>query len=110
MPSGTTVSFNPNPIPAPGGGTSTMAIMVGANTPLGTYPITVTGNGGGMQHNFTVTLMVISSVWQQGFDFRGSSNFVNDPPGATGVIFDTIFPTVGGLTTYGWSYTATFRR
>ena len=109
MPSGTTVSFNPNPIPAPGGGTSTMTITVGANTPLGSYPITVTGNGGGIQHNFTVTLMVISSVWQQGFDFRGSSNFVNDPPGATGVTLDTIFPTVGGLTTYGWSYTATFQ-
>ena len=62
-----------------------MTIMVGANTPLGTYPITVTGNGGGIQHNFTVTLMVISSVWQQGFDFRGSSNFVTDPPGATDV-------------------------
>jgi uncharacterized membrane protein len=108
MPSGTTVSFNPNPIPAPGGGASTMTITVGANTPLGTYPITVTGNGGGIQHNFTVTLAVISSLWQQGFDFRGSSNFVNDPPGATGVTLDTIFPTVGGLTTYGWSYTATF--
>ena len=53
--------------------------------------------------------MVISSVWQQGFDFRGSSNFVNDPPGATGVTLDTIFPTVGGLTTYGWSYTAVFQ-
>ena len=108
MPAGATVSFNPNPIPAPGGGTSTMTIMVGANTPLGTYPITVTGNGGGLQHNFTVTLMVVSSVWQQGFDFRGSLNFVTDPPGATGVVLDTIFPTVGGLTTYGWSYTATF--
>ncbi len=108
VPSGTTVSFNPNPIPAPGGGTSTMAIMVGANTPLGTYPITVTGNGGGLQHSFTVTLMVISSVWQQGFDFRDSQNFVNDPAGATDVIFTTIFPTVGGLTTYGWSYSCNF--
>ena len=107
MPSGTTVSFNPNPIPAPGGGASTMTIMVGANTPLGTYPITVTGNGGGLQHNFTVMLMVVSSVWQQGFDFRGSLSFVNDPPGATGVVLDTVYPTVGGLTTYGWLYTAT---
>ena len=107
MPPGTKVSFNPNPIPAPGGGTSTMAITVGATTPLGTYPITVTGNGGGIQRSFTVHLMVISSVWQQGFDFRGSQNFVNDPPGAAGVTQNTIFPTVGGLTTYGWSYTAT---
>jgi len=82
---------------------------VGANTPLGTYPITVTGNGGGIQHNFTVTLIVISPVWQQGFDFRGSSNFVADPPGATGVEFDTTFPTVGDLTTYGWWYGATFQ-
>src|SRR5271165_4821519 len=76
MPPGTTVSFNPNPIPAPGGGTSTMTIMVGANTPLGSYPITVTGNGAGLQHNFTVTLIVISSVWQQGFDFRDRKSVV----------------------------------
>ena len=107
-PSGTTVGFNPNPIPAPGGGTSTMTITVGANTPLGTYPIKVTGNGGGTQHNFTVTLSVISSVWQQGFDFRTTRNFVNDPPGAAYVGQQTIFPTEGGLTTYGWSYTSSF--
>ena len=58
MPSGTTVSFNPNPIPAPGSGNSTMTITVGGSTPLGTYPITVTGNGGGIQQNTTVTLTV----------------------------------------------------
>ena len=107
VPSGSTVSFNPNPIPAPGGGTSAMTITVGANTPLGTYPITVTGKGGGLQHNFTVTLVVISSVWQQGFDFRGTLNFVTDPPGATGIVGNTTYPTQGGLTTYGWLYTAT---
>src|SRR5208283_5095008 len=56
LPSGTTVSFNPNPIAAPGAGNSTMTITVGASTPLGTYPITVTGNGGGVQQNTTVTL------------------------------------------------------
>src|SRR5208337_1720070 len=49
VPSGTTVSFNPNPIPAPGSGNSTMTVTVGASTVLGTYPITVTGNGGGIQ-------------------------------------------------------------
>jgi len=108
MPAGTTVSFNPNPIPAPGGGSSTMTITVAANTPLGTYPIIVTGNGGGIQHTFTVSLMVISSVWQQGFDFRSSVGFVNDPPGATDVIQSTVYPTTGTLTSYGWSYTANF--
>ena len=50
VPTGTTVSFNPQTIPAPGAGTSAMTIMAGTNTPLGTYPITVTGNGGGNQH------------------------------------------------------------
>jgi uncharacterized membrane protein len=57
-PSGTTVSFNPTTIPAPGNGTSTMTITVGTNTALGTYPITVTGNGGGVQQTTTVTLTV----------------------------------------------------
>jgi hypothetical protein len=58
VPSGTTVSFAPNPIPAPGSGNSTMSISVGGNTPAGTYPITVTGNGGGTQQSTTVTLTV----------------------------------------------------
>jgi uncharacterized membrane protein len=61
VPTGTTVSFNPNPIPAPGNGSSAMTINVGANTALGTYPITVTGKGGGIQHSTTVTLTVTSN-------------------------------------------------
>ncbi len=39
-----------------------MTITVGASTPLGTYPITVTGNGGGVQQNVTVTLTVTAQV------------------------------------------------
>ncbi len=58
LPSGTTANFNPNPIPAPGSGSSLMTINVGASTPAGTYPITVTGNGGGIQQYTTVTLTV----------------------------------------------------
>ena len=108
VPSGTTVSFNPNPIPAPGAGNSTMTITVGGSTPVGTYPITVTGNGGGIQRNTTVTLTVTSSSgWAVGFDFRNSAGFVKDPPGASGVTLTSIFPTEGELATYGWSYTAT---
>jgi hypothetical protein len=57
-PTGTTVSFSPNPIAASGGGNSTMTISVGASTAAGTYPITVTGNGGGIQQNATLTLTV----------------------------------------------------
>jgi uncharacterized membrane protein len=58
VPNGTTVSFSPNPIAAPGSGSSIMTIDVGAGTALGTYPITVTGSGGGLQHSTTVTLTV----------------------------------------------------
>src|SRR5271166_315943 len=66
MPTGTTVSFNPSTIPAPGEGNSTMTITVGSSTPTGTYPITVTGNGGGVQQNATVALTVTAG---------GQSNF-----------------------------------
>jgi hypothetical protein len=62
MPSGATLSFSPNPIAAPGSGGSTMTITVGSGTALGTYPITVTGNGGGIQQNATVTLIVSNTV------------------------------------------------
>ena len=61
-PAGTTVTFNPTAIPAPGSGTSTMTINVGSTTPVGTYPMTVTGNGGGIQQSTTVTLTVTATT------------------------------------------------
>ena len=39
-----------------------MTITVGSSTPMGTYPITVTGNGGGIQHTATVNLTVTAQV------------------------------------------------
>src|SRR5215469_9068347 len=39
VPTGTTVSFSPNPIAAPGSGSSTMTIAVGSSTAVGTYTI-----------------------------------------------------------------------
>ncbi len=73
VPAGSTVSFDPNPIPAPGSGNSTMTITVG-NTPVGSYPITVTGNGGGIQQNATVTL-VVTAAGNQGL----SNAYVGQP-------------------------------
>jgi uncharacterized membrane protein len=61
MPAGTTVNFDPPTIPAPGAGSSTMTMTVGNNTPTGTYPITVTGSGGGLLQTVTVTLTVTGS-------------------------------------------------
>ncbi len=61
MPLGMTVGFNPDPIPAPGAGSSTMSISVFLTTKLGTYPITVTGNGGGIKQSTVVTITVTAS-------------------------------------------------
>src|SRR5271167_2065894 len=84
-----------------------MTIMVGSSTPMGTYPITVTGSGGGIQQNATVTLTVTSSSgWGIGFDFRNTSTFVTDPPGDTYVLSTTAYPTKGNGVTYGWVKTS----
>src|SRR5262249_36903333 len=106
VPSGTTVSFSPNLISAPGGGSSTMSILVGSSTPTATYPITVTGDGAGIQQNTTVTLTVTAvGGWQQGFDFRNTANFVTDPLGDTHVLPSTAYPTMVNGVTFGWTNT-----
>jgi hypothetical protein len=58
QPSGVTVTFATNPIPAPGTGNSLMTMAVGASVTPGTYTITVTGVGGGITHTTTVSLTV----------------------------------------------------
>ena len=103
VPTGTTVSFNPQTIPAPGSGSSTMTVTVGSSTPLGIYPITVTGNGGGVQQSATVNLTVTSLTWAQAFDFRNTSTYVTDPPGDTYVLPTTKYPTTVNGATFGWT-------
>lgn len=106
-PSGTTVSFNPVTISAPGAGTSTMTISVGANTAPGTYPITVTAAGGGIQHNTTVNLTVTTQLtFQQGFNFRATAGYVSDPSNTTHVMSTTAYPTKVGNITFGWLKTS----
>lgn len=82
VPTGTTVSFNPNPIAAPGSGTSTMNIVVGSTTPTGTYPITVAGNGGGVQNHTTVTLTVTAGAT---FTISASPSSLSVSPGNQGL-------------------------
>ncbi len=91
VPNGTTVSFNPNPIAAPGNGSSTMTINVGANTAVGTYPITVTGSGGGIQHSTTVTLTVTNG---SDFTISASPMSLNLLQGSQGT--STITTTISG--------------
>ncbi len=58
LPTGTTASFSPATIPAPGNGSSTMTLTVGSSTTIGSYPVTVTASGGGIQQNAVITLTV----------------------------------------------------
>jgi hypothetical protein len=58
VPVGTTATFSPTSIAAPGSGSSTLTFAVGASTAAGSYPITVTASGGAKTHTATITLTV----------------------------------------------------
>jgi hypothetical protein len=80
LPAGATAIFSPSSIAAPGAGSSTLTISVGASTPVGTYGVIVTGTGGGQTHStsFNLTVTTGGSTVQQllgntGFE-NGSSN------------------------------------
>jgi subtilase family serine protease len=53
-----TVTLSPNSIAAPGAGTSTLTVVVGAKATLGTHKITVKGTSGSMSHSATVSVVV----------------------------------------------------
>lgn len=55
LPAGATASFSANPTT----NSSTLTINVGPETPLGSHPLVITGNGGGISHTSTVTLVVL---------------------------------------------------
>jgi subtilisin family serine protease len=56
VPSGTSVSFTPNPVAA--SGSSTLRVTPGGLTPRGTFTLRVTGTSGALTHQATVTLVV----------------------------------------------------
>jgi kumamolisin len=59
QPTGGTVSFSPASIAAPGSGTSDMLLSVSRTAATGTYPITITGTGGGITHTTTLSFEVV---------------------------------------------------
>jgi hypothetical protein len=93
LPSGVTASFNPTSIAAPGSGTSTMALNVGASTAPGTYSITVTGSGGGTTHTTTVSLTVNTATTPD-FAISSSPGSISVIQGSSGT--STISTTVSG--------------
>jgi subtilase family serine protease len=58
-PTGVTIRFTPASIAAPGSGESSMLLTVSRTAPTGTYPITITGTGGGITHSTTLTFEVV---------------------------------------------------
>jgi fibronectin type 3 domain-containing protein len=63
-PAGTTVSFSPSTIT--GAGSTTMTVTVESSTAGGTYPLTITANGGGIEQSATVWLSVTVVSYVQG--------------------------------------------
>ena len=58
MESGVTVSFSPNPIAAPGSGTTSMLVTASRSAARATFPITITATGGGKTATATLTLTI----------------------------------------------------
>jgi hypothetical protein len=54
LPAGATGTFTPNPVT----GASTLSVTTSGTTPLGTYPLVITGTNGSLAHSATVALLV----------------------------------------------------
>lgn len=59
---GITATFSPNPISAPGSGTSVMTITVGGSVSVGTYFLGVSGAGGSIHHSTEVIVNVTNNT------------------------------------------------
>lgn len=57
LPSGAGCSFNPTAVPA-GSNTSTLTLTTSSTTPAGTYPVSITGASGSLNHSTSVSLVV----------------------------------------------------
>lgn len=81
LPSGATASFSPTSIGAPGSGSTSLNILAGATTPVGTYNVSVTGSGGGQTHSLTINLTVSTegSTTQQLISNPGFENGSTNP-------------------------------
>jgi subtilase family serine protease len=92
QPTGVTVVFGTNPIN--GSGSSSMSVTVASTTVVGTYPITVTGTGGGVTQSTTVSLTVTSTSQNPTFTLSASPTSQTVARSASGSY--TITTTVAG--------------
>ena len=59
LPAGATATFSPASLQ--GSGLSSLAIVQGANTPAGSYPLTITASSGPLVHSATATLVIVAA-------------------------------------------------
>ena len=71
QPAGTTVGFSPATLT--GSGTSTLTVTTTGSTPVGTYPLTITGTSGTLTHTTTVSLVVNAQPPPPDFTDHGES-------------------------------------
>jgi subtilase family serine protease len=90
QPTGVTVTFSPPSIT--GAGTSTMSIIVGSSTVIGTYGIRVTGTSGGITEVVTVTLVVTKPA--SGYTLSASPTSISVARDSSGT--STITTTISG--------------
>ncbi len=93
LPAGTTATFNPASIAAPGSGSSSLNMSIGSTTPTGIYNVSITGSGGGKSHSTGISLTVSAAggSTQQLLGNPSFENGANATPwvATTGVIDNT---------------------
>jgi hypothetical protein len=92
VPSGTTATFHPASIPAPGEGSSTLTLSVTSSTTTGTYHVVATATGGGITRSTGISITVTAA--NPFLDVSASAGSLSIGQGASAT--DTITTTVSG--------------
>ncbi|MDQ4041898.1 MAG: hypothetical protein M3141_09140, partial [Actinomycetota bacterium] len=114
LPAGATAGFAPDPLTAADGWASTLSVSTIGATPAGTYPLTITGTGGGLTRTATVSLVVQPPAPPDFTLSISPSSRMIRPNGSTtytvsiartGGFADLVDLSVGGLpANYTWSF------
>jgi hypothetical protein len=94
LPTGATATFSPSSIH--GSGTTTASISTTTSTPIGTYPLTITGTSGSLMHSASSTL-VVAATPAQNFSLTSTPGSETVTAGQAAVYSATVTP-AGGFT------------